>query len=183
MRSEKDAKEKGLVHRLSFFFFFFFVSYILFVFFFRVTQLIKVSNSKKNGAGNITESLFPNHQRFPSSSLLCFSVAGEFPSPSPSRAFMLASAFDPSQIIFRRPTLRIVLIIHRASSCSVRAPSPGNAPGSRRTRVGDQWARCPYQSFHEVQVGIARGGQGGFGAYLRQIFRVRARFCLYTEIA
>ena len=134
MRSFKDAKEKGLVHCLSFFVFL----RVLLDPFFRITQLIKASNSKKNGAGIIRESLLPNHQRFPSLSSLCLSVAGEFPSPSPSRAFMLAPAFDPSLTIFRRPTFRIVLIIHKASSCPVGAPSPRNAPGSQRTRVGDQ---------------------------------------------
>ena len=87
MRSLRDAERKksGILcetgKSCAFFFCFllFHVSYILF-FLFRVTRLIKASNSKKIGAGNIRESLLLNHQRFPSSSSLPLSVGGESPS-------------------------------------------------------------------------------------------------------
>ena len=47
---------------------------ILLLFFFRLTRLIKASNSKKPGAGNFRESLLLNDQRFLSSSSLSLSV-------------------------------------------------------------------------------------------------------------
>jgi len=51
---------------------------------------------------------------------------------------MLAPTFGPSLTIFSRPTLRIVLDIRKARSCLVGAPSLRNAPGSQKTRIGDQ---------------------------------------------
>jgi len=82
-------------------FFFVVVSYILFfqVSSFRVTQLIKASNSKKPGpaiSGNHCSSTTSDFRR-PSSSLLSLSLGGH-------HAFIQIPAFDPSLTIRRRPT-------------------------------------------------------------------------------
>ena len=136
MRGLKDAEEEvGNIMRdreiLCVFFClsFFVVSYIRF--FPRVTRLIKASNSKKSGAGNIRESLLLNHQRFPSSSSLSLSIGGDSPSPSPSRGFILGPrCCIRSLTISRRPLVWIILVIHEASGCPIRATSLRNAPGS-----------------------------------------------------
>ena len=103
-----------------------FVFRVLYSPFFRVTRLMKASNSKKSGAGNVRESLLLNHQRFPSGSqrFYRFALSCVVLAPSPT--------FDPSYtIFFGRSTLRVIFL-------TLEAPSLRNAPGSQRTRVGYQ---------------------------------------------
>ena len=125
--------------------------------FFRVTRLIKASNSKKSGAGSIRESLLMNHQRFPSSSSLSLSIGGDPPSPSPSRTFILNSTLYPeSNHFFRRPTLCIILVIHEASGCPIRATLRGGGFGcgcSIRSAL-----QHPSYAFHFCIVEFGGGG-------------------------
>jgi len=131
----RDRRSCPLSVSLSFFFL-----CLIFCFFFRVTRLIKASNSKKSGAGSIRELLLLNQRRFPSWSSLALSVGGESPSLSLSCAFIISPHCIRVSPFFeiRRHTLRIILLIHKASNCLVGATSRRNAPGTQRTRVGDQ---------------------------------------------
>jgi len=108
-------------------FFFFIFARVLYSFFiFENHPVIRGSNSKNSGAGNIRESLLLNHQRLPSSS----------PSFYRPRLFLhrFSPTFDPSYTFF-------FFFFARLFSASFPAPSLRTAPGGQRMRVGYQRRR------------------------------------------
>ena len=144
-------------HTLSFLFVV--VSYILFFFFFRVTQLIKASNSKRSGTESRCSST-TSDSRLP----LSLSVGGEFPSALPPRAFIITLPVSESNHSSSAHSL------HHSRQPQNYQPLSGYSKPAKHAwqRVGHQtvyrhprWAWCPYLGSHGVRVGIVRGGQGG----------------------
>jgi hypothetical protein len=118
-------------------FFFFFVSLYSFLFVYSESP-IKASNSKKKRSRQYQRVTAPQPLAIPVLVFAFLVCCGRIPVTIALSCVQADPHFDPSLTIFRRSTLRIILVIHKASSCSVGTPTLRNAPGNQRTRVGDQ---------------------------------------------
>jgi hypothetical protein len=149
----KDAEEEvGHIVRdreilcVVLFFFFLRVLYC----FFRVTRLVKASNSKKSGTGNIRESLLLNRQRFPSSSSLSLSIGGESLSPSPSRASFSPHLVPESNDSYVGPlsasfssSTKLAAAQSELQACETHLAAKERELAIKRC-TAIPWARCPY---------------------------------------
>ncbi|KIM44168.1 hypothetical protein M413DRAFT_9365 [Hebeloma cylindrosporum] len=98
------------------------------------------SNSKKNGSGNVRESLLLNHQRFPSSSSLALSSSGgESPSPSPSRP--LSSSFSSSAKLAAAQSELQAGETHLAAEECANTYAPGIPTAGPSSSVSNQYGR------------------------------------------
>jgi hypothetical protein len=113
------------------FFFFLRVLYSIYIY---SESPIKASNSKQKRSRQYQRVTAPQPPAIPILVFAFLVCCGRIPLII---AFLCVQAnphFDPSLTIFCRSTLRIILIIHKLAAAQLEL----NAPGSQRTRVGDQ---------------------------------------------